>query len=240
VDAMNPAELQMAEESLHRDIAGAFELRGPWVTGFEIEGRVYGNSGFVPDGAMEREARDCFPAARRVLELGTLEGGRTRHLAAWARHVISLDARPENLARAAWIKDLYVLDNVELLQADLEYGLPATPPVDLIYCVGVLYHMPRPWALIEAMAARCPNLYLWTHVAGDDEETILVGSAMRFKRYREHGRSDVLSGMSGESLWPTRATLLAMLGAAGYVAEVLDDTPHQHGPAVTLACRQKG
>jgi hypothetical protein len=223
----------------HADLQREFAARGPWVTGFEIDGRHYGSRDFTPDGMMEQEARWQFPAARTVLELGTLEGGRTRHLAHWARHVHCVDARPENLARAAWIMELFGLDNVTLLPAhNLESGLPAlAAPPDLIYCVGLLYHLPRPWELIGWMAAFCPNLFLWTHVCEDANATE-ERSAWRFTPYREHGRDDVLSGMSSSSLWPTRETLRSMLESSGYVVTVIQDDTHKHGPAMTLACRR--
>lgn len=34
---------------------------------------------------------------------------------------------------------------------------------DLIFACGVLYHMIDPLLLLERMAARTDNLYLWTH-----------------------------------------------------------------------------
>ena len=226
----------MSEKWIHETLLAEFERRGPWVTGFERDGKVYGMPAFTPAGIMERHAFACFPQARSVMELGCLEAGRTRYLAAWARHVLGVDGRRDNLERARWIAELYGLDNVELLPPwNLEDGLPEAPACDLIYCVGVLYHMPRPWELIAAMAARCPNLFLWTHIAADEEATETI-HGRRYKRYREFGLGDPLSGMSAESLWPTRAALLDLLASVGYTIGHIEDDAHKHGSAVTIAC----
>ena len=174
-------------------------------------------------GEMERQFFECFPGIKDVLEIGSCECGRTQHLSRQARSVIGIEGRGSNITRGAWIRRLLHLDNVNVFQANVEKGLPPFA-VDAIYCVGVLYHLPRPWELLRAMAALSDNLFLWTHITQTPSEQ---HDGLDFQRQPEDV-SQPLAGLTPYSLWGTKDAVLTMLSRCGYDAvRVLNEERHQ-------------
>ena len=95
----------------------------------------------------------AFFAGKRVLDAGC-GTGRHAHLAAQfgAREVVALDL--SGAVEAARV-NLRELDNVHVLQGDL-LRLPIRPTdggggFDLIYAIGVLHHLPDPYAGFRAL-----------------------------------------------------------------------------------------
>lgn len=221
------------------DIEREFAARQPWVTKFVIEGRAYGGHFDALQDERLTQFWQCFPAAQTILELGSLEGGHTIGLAqhAGVRRVVGIEARPENLARAALAKKLLGASNVEFAEANLETtALASYGKFDALFCSGLLYHLPEPWTLVQQFPRVSPNLFLWTHYAADATADTLV-NGYRGIWYQEGGMADPLSGVSAKSFWPTLGSLLALLHENGYrTVHILDNqTQHPHGPAVTLA-----
>jgi len=108
--------MDLSNERLERE----FERRGPWLTGFIINGTWYCGkfcSAFDDRILMFFEA---FPDASKILDLGILEGGQTFELAEKPGvSVIGIEGREENLGRASFIRELLGLDNARLVLADL-------------------------------------------------------------------------------------------------------------------------
>jgi SAM-dependent methyltransferase len=224
---------------LERDrdpLRSEFKSRGPWVTRFRIGDRDYGGKvDLVDDGRIERFI-GAFPEARSVLELGSLEGAHSFSLARRVERVVAVEGRRENIARAEFVQSLLEIDNVTFVEADLESTpLEQFGRFDAVFCVGLLYHLPRPWLLLDQVAAVAPSFFLQTHYAERAEQT---AEGMPGRTYREHGRADPLSGLSSESFWLTIPALTERLEQSGYAVEVLEaDTSHKNGPIVTLAAR---
>ena len=81
-----------------------FDTLGPWTTRFRLRGEVFGGGYEVSeDDPLMRMFIEHLPSARRVLELGCMEGGRTFPLARRVGHVVGLDARREHLQRARYV-----------------------------------------------------------------------------------------------------------------------------------------
>lgn len=219
-----------------------FARRAPWVTRFHIGGASYG--GHYDAGTDQRLdlLHAQFPQARRILELGCLEGGHSFALAArpQVEQVVAVEGRAASLERARFVQRALGVEHagkVSFVQANVERD-PLTPlgAFDAVLCLGVLYHLPRPWTLLAEMRRAAPATLLWTHVAPE-------GARLRLGGYR--GRLypewrflwEPLSGLSAYSFWPTRSELLRMLADAGYArSNVLHDDPHhEHGPAITIA-----
>jgi len=112
---------------------------------------------------------------------------------------------------------------------------------DAVFCCGLLYHLPRPWELIEQIAQVTDSLFLSTHYAPDTQADTLR-NGVRGMVYQEFGVADPLSGLSDESFWPTLDGLLAMLRARGFAETALmhHNMEHPHGPIVTLAASGSG
>jgi SAM-dependent methyltransferase len=204
------------------------------VTRFEVNGRVYGGwCDFASDDRV-REFVDRFEACR-VLELGCLEGGQTVELARRGYEVTAIEGRPENVQRARWICRLLRVDAI-VIGADLErVPLRAFGRFDVVFCTGLLYHLPRPREFIAQLPEVAPSLFLSTHYAESEEET---ANGLPGRWYRELGRQDPLSGLSEQSFWPTKSALLDLLRSSGYKhIEITRDWMHPNGPLLDLAAR---
>lgn len=221
-----------------RELESQFRSLGPWVTRFEIDGRHYGGEyDAINDERVAMFHRE-FPDARRVAEMGPLEGGHTIEI---ARHpgienVVGFEGREINIARARFVTDLMDVDNVEFRLANLEtHEFNPAESFDTVFCIGLLYHLPRPWILLKKLRAVSPRLFLWTHLA---RWPAMTSGGYYGESYREQGLGDPQSGMSADSFWVVEASLLRMLADAGFSEpKILLRADGRHGPEITLACR---
>jgi SAM-dependent methyltransferase len=224
---------------LTRDpLAREFKARGPWVSRFRVHGRYYGGKAELVDDGRIRQFAAAFPDCRSILELGSLEGAHSISLARRAERVVAVEGRDENIARARFVLGVFGIENVDVVEADLE-STPLTDfgRFDAVFCVGLLYHLPQPWLLLDQLPAVAPNVFLQTHYAERAEETV---DGLPGRTYREFGRADPLSGLSSQSFWLTIPALTERLEAGGYEVEVLEDDPTpRNGPIVTLAARTR-
>jgi SAM-dependent methyltransferase len=215
-----------------------FRRRRPWVSQFAFDGRTYGGYYDTSDDPRIVCYLQHFSNAKRILELGSLEGAHTLRLAALpgVELVLGLEGRAESVKRARFVQRCVGVRNVEFRHVNLEEFRPSTcGRFDVVFCVGLLYHLPEPWRLLADLPAAAPAILLSTHYA-PDEKTDCERSGYPGAIYGEKGMRDPLSGLSAESFWPTRDALLAMVRAAGYSRiEVCRDDMHGHGPLLTLA-----
>ena len=221
------------------DLKAEFERRGPWVTKFVIGGEAYG--GDYDAAADERLGQffESFANARQILELGSLEGGHTLQLAqrAGVQRVLGIEGRQASIDRARFAQELLAISNATFMPGNLEkLDFSRLGQFDVVFCVGILYHMPEPWKLIREVARVSPGLFVWTHYVKEDQAR---GTVKGFKglTINESGPSDPLSGLSKKCFWPTLDSLVTMLEKNGFasVRIIKDDPNHPHGPAVTLA-----
>jgi 2-polyprenyl-3-methyl-5-hydroxy-6-metoxy-1,4-benzoquinol methylase len=234
-------ELQTARAEERRMLryllSDTFEQRGPWVTGVEVDGRVYGR-GARHKSPRLREFFQAFPEASggRVLEPGSLEGAMTLELAKRAREVVGLEGRARSVERAEFLKGLFAADNITFRTADLEREeLSAHGEFDAVFCCGLLYHLARPRLFVERLAAVSPNLYLDTQYARPEWE-LTEREGLR-GWMREEDPEDPQSGLSQTAFWPTLDELYRLLLESGYgsvrTLALLPD--NRHGPRVHLA-----
>jgi SAM-dependent methyltransferase len=232
-------DLKRPDDATPEDaIAREFERHKPWITRFWIDNVAYGGDFDAMNDMRLEQFRAQFPNARTILELGALEGGHSFGLAAGPQvtRIVALEGRTANIERARLVQRLLDVRKVEFHEVNLEQtDLAAWGRFDAIFCSGLLYHLPEPWKLLEQCARISSGFFMWTHYAGDDGNVEVNG--YRGKWFRESGLGDPLSGMSGESFWPTLPALERMLRQSGYssIHIIHDDVKHPHGPAVTLA-----
>ncbi len=198
---------------------------------FYIDGHAYGGwRDFTDDHRITDFVERFLPG--RVLELGCLEGAQTAELSRRGYAVTALEGRAENVARARWILRRLGIE-ADVLEADLEsVPLSGFGHFDVVFCSGVLYHLPEPWRLIEQMPRVAPALYLSTHFA-DREETVVDGRPGRW--FQEGGREEPLSGLSERSFWFTKDALLAELRAHFGRVELIREFQHDNGPLMSVA-----
>lgn len=222
-------------------LTAEFAARGPWITRFLIDGEEHGGDyAAAADHRLDAFLKR-FPHPGRVLELGCLEGGHTFALARVAREVVAIEARADNLAKACWLASRLGADNIRFVEGDAElFPLESLGPFDVVYNVGLLYHLQKPWELLAKMARLSSTMFLWTHVAPRWRRT---KDRARFKihgymgeRYLEIGASDPLSGVKQDSFWPTEKSLKRMLADAGFSSiTILGEEPkHPNGPALMI------
>jgi SAM-dependent methyltransferase len=215
-----------------------FQQRGPWVTRFEIDGTAVGGDYLAAHDRRLTQFFERFPRPTRVLELGSLEGGHSIEIARHAGRVVAIESRAENIERARFVSGFLGRDNIDFVLADLEsFPLRALGSFDVIFNVGLLYHLPEPWRLVKDLGQIGSSMFLWTHTASPGARLVERGGYLG-QVYQEGGVQDPLSGMSDTSFWPTSDDLERMLGDAGFTQiEIIEEDPaHPHGPAVTLAC----
>lgn len=219
----------------------AFAKHRPWVTRFDIRGRSYGGSvSFEQDGRIA-EFCSAFPDARTILELGSLEGGQTFEIARRLPHVriLGIEGRQGNVDRARLVQSLLGIDRVEFMRANIE-ALPFEHlgHFDAVLCSGLLYHLPRPWLLLDGLARLTGQMYLSTHFAADaDVDADQDGVAGHW--YQEHGQADPMSGLSPRSFWLPLRTITSRLENGGFEVTVTSlDEHHDNGPLLNLIARR--
>jgi hypothetical protein len=219
---------------LEREIASA----GRWITKFEFDGVASGGDYDPAHDPRLIEFRQAFPNARRVLDLGALEGGHALALAAAqpGTRVTAVDGRQEHADRARLAARLLDVPNVAVFEADLD----KTPPRrlghhDAAFCCALLHHLERPWLLVDGLPEAAAGAYFWTHVTAErDVSGELDGVPGRWQREAPHR---TLGGLGYRSFIPTLDGLVGRLRGAGYrniEATVVD---HVNGPAATVIAR---
>lgn len=84
-----------------------------------------------------------------VLDLACHCGAFTLDLAQrGAQSVVGIEVREQNLRQARFLREYYRIENAAFEQGDVDQ-LSAARPVDVVLCLGLLYHVVRPVDLIE-------------------------------------------------------------------------------------------
>jgi hypothetical protein len=142
---------------------------------------------------------------QRVLEIGPLEGHHSVILEKMGiRENIAVEARQDNLRKCSRIKEKYRLDRTTFLQHDLErlYRGQERPrfagPFDLVFCLGLLYHVSEPAKALEWFRSQAPTLFLGTqYIEGEvdgAESYYHNGRGYRAVRESEFGHYDPTTG----------------------------------------------
>ena len=165
----------------------------------------------------------------RVLELGPLEGHHSVIMEKMGvRENIAIEGRADNIRKCNRIKEKYGLEHTTFLQHDLErlYNSQETPqfrgPFDLVFCLGVLYHVPEPAKALAWFRSQAKALFLGTHYLepnqrSDSDATYQTnGKTYRVKEHREGGLRDPISGMSRASVMLYEDDLISLLREVGY------------------------
>jgi tRNA (mo5U34)-methyltransferase len=160
-------------------------------------------------------------ADKSVVEVGCFEGIHTSSLCLFARTVTAVDARVENVAKAILRASLYGFSPTVFVCNVEEYPLPAElSSFDVMFHVGVLYHLRDPVRHLTEISALCRTaLLLDTHVAEDGETTAeyeVAGKPYRYKKFTEGGHQEVFSGVYEHSKWLTTATIVDILKLGGF------------------------
>ena len=227
------------ETVLHRLLHQKFEELGPWYTRFTVHGKDYGGVHSYVGDCRLRDFFEWQTGIGRVLELGSFEGAHSFAITEDTRvqSLIGLEGRDFLLARANFIKELLGNRKTQFVQCDFEKDdIAKFGPVDIVFCSGLLYHLSRPWSLIEAISRISPRLFLSTHYAEKEEVTRLH---YRGILYKERSHSDPLSGLVDAAFWPSFKHLSVMLADHGFrISKIRDYPSWPNGPVVNLYCEK--
>ena len=189
----------------------------------------------------------------RVLELGPRDGHITIMLEKMgAREIVSIEGRRENLEECLRAKDRYGLETTTFYLGDIEELAAGTVEpsftgtFDLVFCIGLLYHLSNPGPVLEWCRAQARQLFLQTHYV--EEAALERYRAPDFRddvySYREQDYraklfheepGNVRSGLREWSVWLYEPDLLALIGRAGFGrVSVLGKDVHAGLPHITI------
>jgi Methyltransferase domain len=218
-------------------IAQSFAALAPWSTRFVIDGHAYGGELDYSEDQRIQAFRQWFGAPRTILELSSFEGAHTLQLGEpEATHrVLGLEGRAENVARSRLVATLLGRGNLEFEHVDLEtVDLTHYGRFDAVFCAGLLYHLEKPWRLLNETARVSDHLLLDTHYWSGEEIEV---EGHRGGWYEEGGYTDPLSGLRRRSFWLTLPALLKVVTNAGWAVHRFEHSPeYDLGPRVVLGC----
>lgn len=223
-----------------------------WESGMPLpDGRILGVAGKRGGFTAARDLRVQLvvdrldPDTKAILEFGCHEGNHTVQLAQVAREVVALEVRPKNVVAALvrlWAHDVrnarVVLKDVR--EVDEHFGA-----FDILFHVGVLYHLDDPVEHIFRIARIAPALVLDTHYADGAAETERSDLEREGKVYcawlrGEGGWQSSFSGVEPASRWLSQDSLMDLLADAGFhEINVVSDRIERNGPRLTLLAQQR-
>ena len=177
----------------------------PWKATFVIDGQVFGSGLNHELDVRPPQLFRLVPGAARILELGSCQGGGTFQLArhGGVREVVAIEGRDYHVEKAKLVQRALGVSNVTFLQANLEdFDLAPLGRFDVVYCVGLLYHLPEPWRLLQKLADTTDTVYLNTDYCRLSQVNLTVNGYEGMK-WSEGGYDDPLCGLSSWSFWPT-------------------------------------
>jgi methyltransferase family protein len=186
---------------------------------------------------------------QRVLELGPRSGHHTVLLDKMgAQQIIGVEARSANLALCNLARErfqlpaTFVCQDVERLASGSESPQFETN-FDLVFNLGLLYHLADPYMVLRWGKEMAPTLFLGTHYVEPrarrhykkpsfQPTTYRGRPAMS---YREGGIADPRSGTGPRSIWLFEEHLVDLLREAGYTRiDVLGKDVQSWHPHVTI------
>jgi len=164
-------------------------------------------------------------AASTVLDIACNEGYFLfEMLKRGARYGIGIEGRPENLAKAEFVRERLGLTNCEFRQADVLTAGYEAEPQDVVFLLGIVYHVENPIGLIrKAAAATRQFLFVETQLCRPPG-TIPYGWGVPgqyhqaescFALIAEPG-DNPLSAMGGLSLIPNLAAVTTVMRHCGF------------------------
>jgi tRNA (mo5U34)-methyltransferase len=224
----------------------------PWSC-FTVDtlGRRFGNAAWTG----KREQPQVIPDRRivlmderfgldgsHVLEIGCFEGVHTTGLCRRGARVTAVDARIDNVVKTI-VRCALMGCSPDVFTCDIERAAGMAElealHVDLVHHIGVLYHLKDPVQHLLGLGAIAGRgLLLDTHVApsGQATENVMIdGETFAYMRYSEGGERDVFSGVYDHAKWLPLATIVNLLGRAGFSnVDVVEERAEANGPRVLI------
>ena len=185
-------------------------VSGPWVgRALQVSNRYYRppvlqhhRSKYGDDTRLEYITDFLDVRDQRILEIGPLKGTLVPSSKKWAcAKIYAIESRAIRLRKCRRTKEKYHLDHTHFVQADLERVYKGEEVAsfngqfDLVFCAGVLYHLPNPGRGLEWMGSQSSALFLATHYCAGrprraDVEYHYCGKSYRARRMPKGGIDD--------------------------------------------------
>jgi tRNA (mo5U34)-methyltransferase len=228
-----------------------FQEAVAWETAMRLpDGRTLGRPGkrgsISEPGDFRVRALDARSnlSDKRVLELGCHEGIHTVQLAGVAKEVVGVEVRPKNVVGALTRLFVHDVRNARIVLEDVRDLDASFGSFDVLFHVGVLYHLLDPVEHLYRVAPLADAILLDTHYETPEttrERSDLTHEGHGYNAYlvREGGWADSFSGVESASRWLDRDSLLVLVGDVGFgQVEVLDDRRERNGPRITVLARR--
>lgn len=186
-----------------------------------------------------------------VLELGPLEAAHSYQIEQLgAREILAIEANIEAFLKCLIVKELINLQRTRFVLGDfVEYLKSSDKRFDLVFCSGVLYHLPHPLELIELISKTTDRVFVWTHYF---EKARCPGRKSRLVthagfeatyhelRYPNMDDSQFWGGNKPVAAWLDRQAIIEAFAHFGFSdVRVMADAPdHDNGPSLTLAIKR--
>jgi len=199
----------------------------------------------IPDRRITQLDEMVGLKGKRVLEVGCFEGVHTIALAQRARSVLALDSRVENVVKTIVRTAFYDL-HPRIMAYDLEKlssPIPEWLDVDVLFHVGVLYHLSDPVRHLKLMLEGVSQaILLDTHVARESQlnaEYLSDGRTWRYYKYGEKGYGAVFAGMKDHAKWILEEDLNTVLKEAGFSnIQKLEERDEKNGKRIYLIAQR--
>lgn len=145
-----------------------------------------------------------------------------------AKQVTGVDLRQENVAKANFLKDYFGIQNAVFLQKDI-YDLDTSSPFDVVFNLGVLYHITDPFRLMKLTYDACKRFAVVDSIMHKEPVSAFIQRVNKDSTKHAEGKFDV-------ELHPTYRAVIDLMYAVGFkqVIEVIRkplgagrDCPHE-------------
>jgi ubiquinone/menaquinone biosynthesis C-methylase UbiE len=173
----------------------------------------------------------------RILDLASLEGIFALEFASHGSHVVAIEGREANNARARFAAETLRLENIEFITDDVRnLSLEKYGQFDVVLCSGILYHLPgeEGCQFVRSIADVCTRLTIIdTHVGSKSDCSVSwAGHTYHGTVFSEHSTKDNSAAKAARtwssldnctSFWITKPSLLNLLRDVGFtsVAEIV-------------------
>ncbi len=183
-----------------------------------------------------------------VLELGPLEGMHTHQLEQLgAGRILAIEANVEAYLKCLVIKEALGMKAAHFMLGDFNLFLASSPErFDMVFCVGVLYHMEDPLTLIRNIGRTTSKCFVWTHYHDPNrlsdrkpEQVVVDGFPATYFRnqYRDRALPQFWGGNKASSSWMLQADIVSAFRHFGFdTVEIIVDEPYsQNGASFCFA-----
>ena len=141
----------------------AYSVDFPWYPYGTLNNFIHLREGF------NQHPLETLTSVRHVADIGGADGDLAFFLQSLGYKVDLIDNAPTNFNGLRGVKTLIdrlgAADSVRLIERDIDeqFSLPATK-YDLVFLLGILYHLKNPYYILEKLSYATRNLFLSTRV----------------------------------------------------------------------------